>query len=97
MRSNLRAAVLIGSAVLAAPVAKAADPIKPGAPVSMPIRWRELNKSLSADKYTIKNAVARMNRLGDDPCLSVLQEKTDLVRVLANLSTRFAAKAGTPE
>ncbi len=46
---------------------------KPGAPVSMPIRWRELNKSLAATKYTIKNAVARMKRLDDDPCLAAMK------------------------
>jgi bifunctional non-homologous end joining protein LigD len=64
---------------------------KPGAPVSMPIRWRELNKSLSADRYTIKNAVARMKRLAEDPCLPVLQDRPDMMHVLANLAERFPA------
>ena len=35
----------------------------PGAPVSMPLRWSEVNSKLDVRSYTIKNAVARMKKL----------------------------------
>jgi bifunctional non-homologous end joining protein LigD len=39
----------------------------PGAPVSMPVRWREVNAKLSNERFTLANAVARMKRLGPWP------------------------------
>lgn len=59
----------------------------PGAPVSMPLRWREVTRSLDIRSFTIDNAVARMKRMrSGDPLLGVLTDKPDLVGALAALS-----------
>jgi len=60
----------------------------PGAPVSMPLRWREVSRRLDPTRYTIRNAPARMKRLGDDPLAPVLGETPDLEAVLARLAER---------
>src|SRR5262249_55575709 len=39
----------------------------PGATVSMPLTWDEVDGSLDPRNYTIKNAVERMESLGRDP------------------------------
>ena len=57
----------------------------PGATVSMPLLWDEVNETLDPKEFTIKNAVERMERLGSDPVLPVLDDKPDLARVLEKL------------
>jgi bifunctional non-homologous end joining protein LigD len=64
----------------------------PGAPVSMPLEWREVTPKLDIRKFTIKNAPARMEKLGKDPLLPVLEVKPDLVGALQ----RLAERAGAP-
>jgi len=64
----------------------------PGAPVSMPLEWREVTPKLDIRKFTIKNAPARMQKLGKDPLLAVLEAKPDLVAALE----RLAERAGGP-
>ncbi len=59
----------------------------PGAPVSMPLRWREVNAKLDPRRFTIENAAARLGRLaGGDPGAPVLRDAPDLAGVLARLS-----------
>jgi bifunctional non-homologous end joining protein LigD len=58
----------------------------PGAPVSMPLKWDEVNESLDPRNYTIRNALDRMERMGHDPVLPALEEKPDLGAILAKLS-----------
>ncbi len=38
---------------------------KPGATVSMPLLWNEVNMNLSPLNFTIKNALARLEKMGD--------------------------------
>jgi len=59
-----------------------------GAPVSMPLRWREVNKGLEIGRYTIANAPARMKRLGEDPMRPLLEVRPDLTAVLQRIQER---------
>ena len=58
----------------------------PGATVSMPLIWDEVNSSLDPRDFTIKTALDRMDRLGADPMLPVLGESPDLEKVLGKLA-----------
>ncbi|MBL8989105.1 MAG: DNA ligase, partial [Gemmatimonadetes bacterium] len=60
----------------------------PGATVSMPLVWDEVNADLDQLRFTftIKTAVARMEALGHDPVRPVLEEKPDLGAVLERLA-----------
>jgi bifunctional non-homologous end joining protein LigD len=61
----------------------------PGATVSAPLRWKEVNGSLSLDKYTIKSVPRRMRALKEDPMVEVLSVKPDLADALARLQERL--------
>jgi bifunctional non-homologous end joining protein LigD len=61
----------------------------PGATVSMPLRWDEVNESLDPRNYTIRNAVERMEALGEDPVVSVLDARPDLGAVLQRLAAEL--------
>jgi bifunctional non-homologous end joining protein LigD len=62
----------------------------PGAPVSMPICWNEVNAKLRPDSYTIKNSIKRLKRLKTDPAIAVLTTQVDLLSVLEALTGKFA-------
>jgi bifunctional non-homologous end joining protein LigD len=57
----------------------------PGAPVSMPITWDEVNESLDLKAFTIKTALERMQRVGD-PMAPVLTDRPDLLSALSALN-----------
>jgi bifunctional non-homologous end joining protein LigD len=57
----------------------------PGAPVSMPLGWREVNGRLDPRRFTIATATARLKRWRGDPLAAVLEQRPDLVRALAGL------------
>lgn len=59
-----------------------------GARVSMPLRWSEITAKLDPKQFTIKTAVARMEKLGEDPLRPVLTTKPKLAAVLAKLAQR---------
>jgi bifunctional non-homologous end joining protein LigD len=61
----------------------------PGAPVSMPIRWSEVNAKLHNSNFTIANALKRMEKLKEDPVLPVLTAKPHLMRILERLNERL--------
>jgi bifunctional non-homologous end joining protein LigD len=58
----------------------------PGASVSMPLTWDEVNQSLDPKTFTIKTAIERMERLGHDPVAPVLDDKPDLAGILERLA-----------
>jgi bifunctional non-homologous end joining protein LigD len=66
---------------------------KPGAPVSMPLAWREVGPRLAPSRFTIRSALARLERVGD-PLRGVLAEGIDAVALLAAL-TRRLERAGS--
>jgi bifunctional non-homologous end joining protein LigD len=59
---------------------------QPGAPVSMPLTWDEVTPALDPRAFHLRNARARMERLGADPVRPVLTEKPDLRAVMVRLS-----------
>lgn len=67
--------------LLVAPLSARAEP---AASVSMPVRWSELNGRLKNANYHLKNAVARLKRMGD-PMAGVLTLEPDLEGALARL------------
>ncbi len=66
----------------------------PGATVSMPLVWDDVNEHLDPKRFTILNARGRMEALGTDPCRAVLELKPDFVKVLSDLGERFATTGG---
>jgi len=56
-----------------------------GATVSMPLEWHEVVPGLESSRFTIKNALDRMEKLGFDPVRPVLDETPDLVAALEKL------------
>jgi bifunctional non-homologous end joining protein LigD len=63
----------------------------PRATVSMPLLWSEVNAGLDPREVTIRNAMKRMERLGADPVLPVLEDVPDLRAVLARLADLLSA------
>ena len=63
----------------------------PGATVSMPLLWSEVNAALDPREFTIRNAIERMEHLGTDPVAPVLDDVPDLHDVLARLGARLSA------
>ena len=61
----------------------------PGAPVSMPLEWREVDGHLDMMAYTLRTAPARLARRTRDPLLGVLGERPDLGGVLERLGQRL--------
>ncbi|MEZ4749531.1 MAG: DNA ligase D [Bdellovibrionota bacterium] len=57
----------------------------PGAPVSMPLDWSEVNARLKVDRYTIRTALARLKREGDH-LAPVLEGHPDLGAALKTLT-----------
>lgn len=56
----------------------------PGATVSTPLKWKEVNKKLDPKKFTIKNTLERVEKMGD-VFKPVLGEGPDLLKILNKL------------
>ncbi|HUF65264.1 MAG TPA: DNA ligase D [Gemmatimonadaceae bacterium] len=67
----------------------------PGATVSMPLQWDEVNAQLDPRAFTIRTAIERMETLGADPMLGVLEEKPDLQAVLERLGALLTADSAS--
>ena len=61
----------------------------PGAPVSVPLHWREVNRGLHIERFTIANVPARLRRMKADPLAGVLGSRPDLPAVLERLVSRL--------
>jgi bifunctional non-homologous end joining protein LigD len=60
----------------------------PGAPVSAPLAWKEVNGKLDMAKFTIRTALRRMENLGEDPIRPVLTLRPDLGAAIGRLADR---------
>ncbi len=61
----------------------------PGAPVSMPLAWREVGPRLDTRRYTLANALRRLAALKRDPWAGMLDVAPDLTAVLDRMQRRW--------
>jgi bifunctional non-homologous end joining protein LigD len=61
----------------------------PGATVSAPLEWNEVDSLLDLKSFTIRTMPARLAGLASDPLAPVLQLRPELVSALSRLQTRF--------
>ncbi len=62
---------------------------RPGAPVSTPLRWREVTGKLDPEKFTLRTVPARLARQRSDPWAGLLEKRPDLPLALAKLAERL--------
>jgi bifunctional non-homologous end joining protein LigD len=65
----------------------------PGASVSMPLVWDQVNPSLDPKNFTIRNAIERMEKMGTDPVRAVVDEQPNLASILGNLAELWAQQS----
>ncbi len=58
----------------------------PGAPVSVPLAWKEVNRKLDIRRHTIRTVPERMRKLKTDPLAEVLELSPDLGSALERLT-----------
>jgi bifunctional non-homologous end joining protein LigD len=73
--------------LLAAPFT--ARPV-PGALVSAPLLWDEVDETLDLGRFTIRTLPERMATFGHDPMAPVLTQKPDLVTAIGRLAARLS-------
>jgi bifunctional non-homologous end joining protein LigD len=59
-----------------------------GAPVSTPIRWDELNRAMTPDRYRIDNLPRRLAALKNDPWQDFFRLRQSIIRPLQELLNR---------
>jgi bifunctional non-homologous end joining protein LigD len=57
----------------------------PGGPVSTPLTWREVNRTLDLRRHTLKTVPQRMKKLKTDPLVEVIDLVPDLADALGRL------------
>jgi bifunctional non-homologous end joining protein LigD len=62
----------------------------PGAPVSTPLVWREVNRKLDLRRHTMKTVPERMRKLKVDPLAEVVELVPDLGEALGRLQEELA-------
>ncbi len=62
---------------------------RPGAPVSMPLRWSQVTARLDPARFTLRTALPALRR-GGDPCAGALGPGVDVSALLAALAERVA-------
>jgi bifunctional non-homologous end joining protein LigD len=62
----------------------------PGAPVSTPLRWREVNGKLDLRAHTMQTVPQRMKKLTTDPLVEVIDLVPDLADALGRLQAELA-------
>jgi len=60
----------------------------PGAPVSTPLDWSEVEQGLDIRRFTIRSVPPRVRAMKSDPLLPVVSETPDLLAALEALQTR---------
>jgi bifunctional non-homologous end joining protein LigD len=60
---------------------------QPGAPVSAPLKWSELEGDLDPRKFNIKTMPRRMARLGEDPFIGVLTDQQEIEPALPKVES----------
>jgi bifunctional non-homologous end joining protein LigD len=63
----------------------------PGAPVSMPIEWSQVNGRLKLERFNIRSARQWLVKHGD-PLKPVLTEASDMLAALESLARRVAGR-----
>jgi bifunctional non-homologous end joining protein LigD len=61
----------------------------PGAPVSTPLEWTEVNDQLDMRAFTIRTMQKRLEHMRKDPLRTVLSLLPDLVTALSKLQRRY--------
>jgi bifunctional non-homologous end joining protein LigD len=62
----------------------------PGAPVSTPLRWREVGAALDPGRFTLRTLLQRLRGQREDPLRGVLSARPDLVGAIGTLEQRLA-------
>jgi bifunctional non-homologous end joining protein LigD len=65
----------------------------PGATVSMPLQWEEVDGSLDPRLHTIRNALDRIEKMGADPVFPVLESNPDLAGALERLAELWTSRS----
>ena len=68
----------------------------PGAPVSAPLEWSEVNDELNIKAFTIKTMQKRLERIGKDPLRDVLSLSPNLLTALTTLGGMLQNQRDTP-